>query len=158
MKIRFAFAVASLLIANLTFGQTNWREYKNQQENSRKSIDDYVDNGTVRRNVAPMKSSNPQIEALVKRYIDENASNPTLDGYRVQLFFGKRDEAQEMKTEYLKTYPETPAYITYQAPNFKVRVGNFRTQLEAEKFLHNIRADFPTGFIVPEKIELPNID
>lgn len=78
-----------------------------------------------------------------------------MDGYRVQLFFGDRSKAQNLRGEFIRQYPNTPAYISYLAPNFRVRVGDFRTRLASEKFRHKINSDFPRSYIVRDKIELP---
>jgi hypothetical protein len=48
-------------------------------------------------------------------------------------------------------------YIIYNEPNFKVRAGDFRTRLEASKILEQVRSQFSSVFIIPEKINLPKI-
>lgn len=95
------------------------------------------------------------LSSVIDRYIFENKQKPGTSGYRVQLFFGSREEANKIKSDYLKIYPEGQAYVEYQAPNFKVRVGNFRSQIEAEKYLYEIKEDFPSAYVVDEWIELP---
>lgn len=75
------------------------------------------------------------------------------NGYRVQIFFGKRDDARDKKVEFLKKYPEVGAYISYLAPNFRLRVGDFRTKIECENFKKEISSDFPASYIVKDKIE-----
>jgi len=74
-------------------------------------------------------------------------------GYRVQIFFGKREEAREKKLEFIKKYPEIGAYISYLAPNFRLRVGDFRTKIACEEFKREISEDFPASYIVKDKVE-----
>ncbi|HKK38826.1 MAG TPA: SPOR domain-containing protein [Cryomorphaceae bacterium] len=81
-----------------------------------------------------------------------------LDGYRVQIFFGKRSEALEQKARFSETHPELPAYISYLAPNFRLRVGDFRTKLEGEKLKKEIESDYPGCYLVKDKIELPALE
>jgi hypothetical protein len=95
-----------------------------------------------------------RITKMVDKYM-EAYSDGKIDGYRVQLFFGDRDSARETKATFLKKYPTTRADVTYLAPNFRVRVGNFRTLMEAEKFKNELGGLFPNCYIVPEKIPLP---
>lgn len=76
-------------------------------------------------------------------------------GYRVQIFFGKREEAFERKAEFMENHPDIPAYISYLAPNFRLRVGDFRTRLEAEKLKSQL--DYSGCYIVKDKIELPTL-
>jgi hypothetical protein len=79
------------------------------------------------------------------------------DGYRVQIFFGKRKEALEQKAKFTKIYPELPAYISYLAPNFRLRVGDFRSRTEGEKLKQEIESEFPGCYLVKDKIELPSL-
>ena len=54
-------------------------------------------------------------------------------------------------------YPEPKAYIYYSAPNYRVRVGNFRTELEAEALKFELIAIYPTAIVVGDKIQLPDL-
>ncbi len=80
------------------------------------------------------------------------------DGYRVQIFFGKRKEALDQKAKFAESYPELPAYISYLAPNFRLRVGDFRTRTEGEKLKQEIDSDYPGCYLVKDKIELPSLE
>ncbi len=100
----------------------------------------------------------PKINMLLERYKKENMSNPSIEGYRVQLYFGSREKATDVKTEFLKNYPTVKSYISYLAPNFRVRVGNFRTQMAAEAFLVRAKKQFPSAYVVTDKIDLPDLD
>jgi len=54
----------------------------------------------------------------------------------------------------LTNYPDQKAYVTYQAPFFKVRLGNFLKREEAEKMRKQISKNFQTGiFLVEDAIE-----
>ena len=79
-----------------------------------------------------------------------------MPGYRVQIFYGsQRTKATEIRTEVLKKFPDIPAYIIYQQPNFKVRMGDFKTRLEAMKLLDAIRHEYAQAFIVKDEVKLP---
>ncbi len=81
-------------------------------------------------------SEDRRIAVLFRRYLDENARKPGLDGYRIQLYFGnEREKAREVKTAFLRQFSDMSAHESYQQPNFRVRVGDFRTRLEALRFL-----------------------
>jgi hypothetical protein len=45
--------------------------------------------------------------------------------------------------------------MTYQQPNFKIRVGDFKTRLEALKFLKEVQGLYSTAFIVKDDVKLP---
>jgi hypothetical protein len=97
-----------------------------------------------------------EIQMLSIRFRQEN-SNVKLKGYKVQIYFGDRGKATEVKNTFSSAYPEVPAEIDYLAPNFRVRVGNFRTNVEAEKFLRQIKGDYNSAYIVPDNISLPGL-
>jgi hypothetical protein len=93
---------------------------------------------------------------LVERYKKVSAAKMTMPGYRVQIYFGsERTKALEMKTEFLKNFPETAAYLVYHQPYFKVRLGDFRTRLEAVGFLKKLGDRYTTAFIVNDEVKLP---
>ena len=62
-----------------------------------------------------------------------------------------------MKQEFVAKHPDMNAYVTYQQPNFKVRLGDFRTRLEASKFLKQIGSEYSSSFIVPEEISIKQL-
>ncbi len=81
-----------------------------------------------------------------------------LKGYRVQIFLdADRRQAETMRAQFLQKHPDVPAYLSYQAPNFKVRVGDLLTRLEGEKLRAELKAEFPGCYIVPDEIELPRL-
>lgn len=79
-----------------------------------------------------------------------------MPGFRVQVYYGsQRSKAMEIRTEVLKKFPQSAAYIIYQQPNFKVRLGDFKTRLEAMKLLDEVRHDYGQAFIVKDEVKLP---
>ena len=81
-----------------------------------------------------------------------------MDGYRVLIFFDQSKSVSESaKARFLSIYPEHKAYVDYMAPNYRVRVGNFRTKLEAEALKAELLANFPTAIVIADKIQLPKL-
>jgi hypothetical protein len=80
-------------------------------------------------------------------------------GYRVQIFSGSnRKDAFSAQARLQDEYPELRTYIIYHEPNFKVRAGDFRTRLEAEKLMQELKPSFSSLFIISEKINPPKAD
>jgi hypothetical protein len=108
----------------------------------------------------------PLIDTLMARRpsLNKGASTggneeTTTNGYRVQIFFGSsRQAAYDAQAKFNEEYPEMRTYIIYNEPNFKVRAGDFRTRLEAQKLLQEIRPMFNSLFIIQEKINPPKTD
>lgn len=98
------------------------------------------------------------LDSLVSKHAEANKAANGIQGYRIQIFFGsERKEANEARTKFLQLFPETEAYLVYQAPYFKVRVGDYRNQLEAQPVYRSVLNQFDKVFIVPDKINLPKL-
>jgi hypothetical protein len=102
-----------------------------------------------------------RISALVEKQskVTPPDIKPQIDGFRVQIFFdSEKTVINDARSKVIARFPKTDTYITYNAPNFFLKAGDFRTRLEAEKYKAEIEADFPTSFIVAEKIYLPRLE
>jgi len=55
-------------------------------------------------------------------------------------------------------YPDVGTYLTFKTPNYKVRIGDFRTKLDAQRFLNEIIADYPNAWIIEDQINLPKVE
>ncbi len=89
---------------------------------------------------------------------EESVEGVKMDGFRVLIFFDQnKSESESQKARFLSLYPEHKAYVDYLAPNYRVRVGNFRTKLEAEALKAEIIDIFPTAIVISDKIQLPNL-
>ncbi|AVR45298.1 translation initiation factor IF-2 [Christiangramia fulva] len=88
-----------------------------------------------------------KIEKLMEVKTELNKNNKIGDRYVIQLFYGDNGEANEVKKKYDELLFEYPSQIVYEAPNYKVWVGNFRSRLEADRALLIIKESFPAAFI-----------
>jgi hypothetical protein len=80
-------------------------------------------------------------------------------GFRVQVFYGSdRRQTFREQARFKAAYPKLNTYITYKEPNYYLRVGDFRTRLEAQRLMNELRKSFPTLFIFREKINAPALD
>jgi hypothetical protein len=100
-----------------------------------------------------------KIKELVAKHVEVN-SKTNLKGYRIKIHFGAdKAKAVEIKSKFIARFPDIPAYgPIYDQPNFNIRVGDFRTKLEAYRSLKKVQAEFPSAFIVQDEIELPELD
>ncbi len=108
-----------------------------------------------------------RVDSMLKNHISMNQrkkgtdGKQGMDGYRLEIFFSSglnaRGKALEVKTDFLKNFPEENAYISFLSPNFKVRVGDFRTKNEAIKLKHKIRRHYPNAFVVKDIIQFPEL-
>ena len=81
--------------------------------------------------------------------------NSKIQNLRIQIYNGDRTSAELVKKKYIENFKDTTADIIYETPNYKIWVGNYYTQLEADRELIKIRKKFSSAFIFrPELIEL----
>jgi len=107
----------------------------------------------------------PGIDNILQKHMEMNEAmmmnndNYAIDGYRIQIFeeSGNKSStrAREVMAEFSTKYPDIPVYLTWQAPNFKVRVGDFDTRMKAEGFLNRIERSYPIAWVIRDKIKYP---
>ncbi|MFM7300953.1 MAG: hypothetical protein ACKO2O_02305 [Crocinitomicaceae bacterium] len=82
-----------------------------------------------------------------------------LSGYRIQLAFDyDKPKVDLIRQTFLSQFPHIETYITFEAPNFNLKAGNFRTQIEAEVIKEKMVLQYPLNNILKEKIEMPSIN
>jgi len=103
----------------------------------------------------------PRLDVLLKKQGDINAAIKkanahTARGFRLLVInTNKRDEAIAAKTKVYTNFPELKAYLVYQSPYFKLKVGNFKTRDEAQEYQKSLGYYFPKGvFVIADTIEV----
>ena len=115
--------------------------------------------GLSQGNVEVIKDA--RIDNLIKKQgeIVPPATSVQIHGYRLQIFFdSNKSLVDEARMRFTKSYPKIETYITYSAPNYFLRVGDFRNSSDADRLKAELGAEFPASFIVQEKVNLPRID
>ena len=99
------------------------------------------------------------VATLLKKNLELDETKQNMPGYRIQIYFGTdRNKANEIRTEFIRDHIEIEAYLVYHQPNFKVRVGDYKTRLEALKFMQEFSNHYPNAFIVKDEIPLPKFE
>ena len=91
-------------------------------------------------------------------YVSANASKK-VSGYRIRVYYensqNARNRSESIARTISGTYPGIGVYRTFESPNFKVCVGDFRTKDEALKLYHALKSSYPTAIILKETINYP---
>ncbi|SMO59669.1 SPOR domain-containing protein [Solitalea koreensis] len=105
---------------------------------------------TVNHNVEIV--ADPAIQQLITKRIEINRRPPEV-GFRLQIYSGpKRNEAYSLQVKFALKYPELGSYLSYQAPNYKLRVGDFVSRADAEKIRKLLLQEFDVAFIVSDRL------
>ncbi len=103
-----------------------------------------------------------RVDLLVSKHIQINQNRNGMEGYRIQIFFdsgnNSKTKAQSIYEGFKAKYPNVRAYLSFKSPNYKVRVGNYRTRLDAQRFLNDIIIEYPNAWIIADLINLPNVE
>ena len=103
----------------------------------------------------------PRVDQLVQKHKTLNEEINGIPGFRIQVFSesgtNSKNKASKVKDDFSNKFPEEVVYLLFQEPNYKIRVGDFRTQLDALGYLHKIQQAYPNAFIVSDKINFPKI-
>jgi len=96
-----------------------------------------------------------KIDELIQN--KSNTKKNSTSGYRVQIYFStNKSELNDERLKFIKSHPRIETYITYDAPNYLLRVGDFSEKNDAEKFKKEIFKEFPDNFLVKCGINLQN--
>jgi hypothetical protein len=106
------------------------------------------DNPVIQNNILYFKD--PRVDVLQKMYMRNKTKKDLVT--RVQIFQAtSRDQVFEARAQFSARFPGIQTFITYATPNFKLRVGEFDSKQEAHKFMMQLKAYFPTSFVIEEK-------
>lgn len=74
-------------------------------------------------------------------------------GFRVQIYNGNdRVKATQIKVDFMRRFPGVRTYMTYVQPQFRVKVGDFRTRGEAQEMYQKVAGLYNPSMIVPDII------
>ena len=108
------------------------------------SITLFGQNGNLKIN------QNSKLDSIIKL---KKELNSKIQNLRIQIYSGDRKNAELIIREYKENFNDTIADIIYETPNYKVWVGNFYTQLEADRKLIDIRKEFKSAFIFRPELQ-----
>lgn len=80
-----------------------------------------------------------------------------ISGYRIQIYLGSASEARSARGKFLALGTGLTCNMVQNIPNYAVRVGDFRTELEAHKYLAQVKSQYPSAFVVQDKINPPRL-
>jgi hypothetical protein len=106
-----------------------------------------------------------RVDSLISRYVLANRllEGGDMEGYRIQIYRNanrnSKDEANKVRMDFMQEFPDITSTIEFAAPGyFLVRVGDFRTKMEATKSLYLIRKKYPNAYTVPCLIKFPDLN
>lgn len=103
-----------------------------------------------------------RIETLIAKQRSLYNIDSSFSGYRIHVYMEIGNDAlkhtEEVKRKFQRIFPDIPIYLTYSEPYFRLRAGNFRNRVEAEKCLRRIKPRFKEAFVTADMIYRPKIE
>jgi len=152
----FPFIVLLLLVVGLLQAQQN-QDSKRSNILETLSTPDSINHATVKIH------QDKRIDQLLfnKKYANNTPDQTTSNGFRVQIFSSNvqrsaKNEAFKIEKQVREAFPNQTVYVNYSSPFWKVRVGDFTRQSEAQVFRSRLIEAFPSLkseiYIVREQI------
>ena len=102
-----------------------------------------------------------RISSLLQKQQQVHALDSTFSGYRIHIFMEIGNEAlahaEMVKKLFEESFPDIPIYLSYSEPYFRLRAGDFRNRVEAEKCLRRIKPQFREAFVTTDMVYEPRI-
>lgn len=103
--------------------------------------------GTEASSAQNSTESSPQIKRLLAK---KRSFNRTYGyGYRIQIYYGNETKARTILKKFKLAFPEVFSNLKYEKPDWKVKVGNYKTKLEADRAILLFSEKFANLIVVP---------
>ena len=90
----------------------------------------------------------PKIDQLLKEKRKLNNGLFLNEAYKIQIFYGNSEESKKKLQEFKREFKDLDGTIIFNSPNYKVWIGNFKTRIEVERAMVDIKKKYPTALII----------
>ena len=89
-----------------------------------------------------------KFDQLLNEKRKANVLNAVNERYKIQIFSGESAKAKNTLNEFRQQFRNIDGTIVFYTPNYKVWVGNFKTRIEAERNLIEIRKSYKNVHLI----------
>lgn len=93
-------------------------------------------------------TQDPKFEKLLNDKRKINASMSADDRFRIQIFNGDSENAKKTLQTFKREFKVQDATILFNTPSYKVVVGNYKTRIEAERNLAEVRKLYKNALLI----------
>lgn len=99
--------------------------------------------------------SDVDVDFLLSKDLEKSTKTDKIPGYRIQIISSNsKVEVMNERDKVVKQFKTAKDYVVYDQPYYKLRMGDFKTRLEAVKFLEEISPSYPSAFLVKDEIKI----
>ncbi|HMI07644.1 MAG TPA: SPOR domain-containing protein [Flavobacterium sp.] len=89
-----------------------------------------------------------KFEQLLSEKRKINSSITVNDRYKIQIYNGESETAKKTLTDFRRDYKNFDGTIVFSTPTYKVWIGNFKSRIEAERNLAELKKKYPNAFLI----------
>lgn len=99
--------------------------------------------------------SDADLNFLLEKNLEKSDKTDKVPGFRIQIISSNsKSDVMKERDKVVKDFKHVKDYVTYDQPYYKLRMGDFRTRLEALKFLEEIAPLYPSAFLVKDEVKI----
>lgn len=89
-----------------------------------------------------------RFEQLLNEKRKINSSITVNDRYKIQIFYGDNDKARKTLSDFRREFQNLDGTIVFESPTYKVWIGNFKSRIEAERNLAEVKKKYPYALLI----------
>jgi len=89
-----------------------------------------------------------RFEQLLAEKRKINSSITVNDRYKIQIFYGENDKARKTLSDFKRDFKNLDGTIIFESPTYKVWIGNFKSRIEAEKNMVEVKKKYPYALLI----------
>mgnify|MGYP000033852703 CR=1 FL=1 len=98
--------------------------------------------------------SSAHIDQMLAQKKEYNKSIESYQGFKIQIYYGSEKTCYEVQEDFKMLYPDISTAVIFSTPQWKLQVGNYRTRLEADNAIVDIKKEYPGAIVLATAIEL----
>ena len=98
--------------------------------------------------------SSAHIDEMLAQKKDYNKTIEKFEGFKIQIYYGSEKKCYEVKDEFSSLFKDIATSIIFSTPQWKLQIGNYRTRLEADHAMVNIKKEYPAAIVLASEIEI----
>ena len=89
-----------------------------------------------------------RFEQLLAEKRKINSSIIVNDRYKIQIFYGDNEKARRTLTDFKRDFRTMDGTIIFASPTYKVWVGNFKSRIDAERAMLDVKKKYPYALLI----------
>jgi len=90
----------------------------------------------------------PKFEQMLNEKRKINSSITVNDRYKIQIYNGESETAKKTLTDFRAAFKNFDGTIVFSTPTYKVWIGNFKSRIEAERNLAEVKKKYANAFLI----------